>query len=154
MPEKVGAVTDKIAVSAVFGFFVSLLIGLVLLVTGCELLDRDADKTATIAESSMVNEDTPPAAPSDGAETSQLKSEENAIPPAATESEQEPSPAQEPGSAASAENADPPIEAVKLVFIHHSVGENWLADGDGGLGLALMENNYFVSDTNYGWGPD
>lgn len=43
---------------------------------------------------------------------------------------------------------------MKLVFIHHSCGENWLADDDGGLGLALANNNYFVSDTNYGWGPD
>jgi hypothetical protein len=40
-----------------------------------------------------------------------------------------------------------------LIFIHHSSGENWLADENGGLALALMNNNYFVSDTNYGWGP-
>jgi hypothetical protein len=40
---------------------------------------------------------------------------------------------------------------VKLVFIHHSTGEAWLDDGHGGLGLALRDNNYFVSDTNYGW---
>ncbi len=25
---------------------------------------------------------------------------------------------------------------------------------DGGLGLALRDNGYFVSDTNYGWGPE
>lgn len=48
----------------------------------------------------------------------------------------------------------PPAEPVKLIFIHHSCGENWLTDGHGGLGLALAQNNYFVSDTNYGWGPD
>jgi len=42
---------------------------------------------------------------------------------------------------------------VKLIFIHHSTGENWLDDGDGGLGIALRDNNYFLSDTNYGWGP-
>ncbi len=48
----------------------------------------------------------------------------------------------------------PPESPVKLIFIHHSTGENWLADGNGGLGLALRENNYFTSDTNYGWGPD
>ncbi len=48
----------------------------------------------------------------------------------------------------------PPTEAVKLIFIHHSTGQNWLADGNGGLGQELGENNYFVSDTNYGWGPD
>ncbi len=48
----------------------------------------------------------------------------------------------------------PPSELVKLVFIHHSTGENWLADNNGRLGIELGENNYFVSDTNYGWGPD
>jgi hypothetical protein len=53
----------------------------------------------------------------------------------------------------------PPAEPVKLVFIHHSTGGNWLADPNhdqpyGGLGVALRDNNYFVSATNYGWGPD
>ncbi len=53
------------------------------------------------------------------------------------------------------DSANPPGRPVKLVFIHHSSGENWLADGDGDLGIALRDNNYFVSDTNYGWGaPD
>lgn len=56
-------------------------------------------------------------------------------------------------------NTTPPIEPVRLVFIHHSTGGNWLADEDqnelgGGLARALMENNYYVSATNYGWGPD
>ncbi|MCX5977563.1 MAG: right-handed parallel beta-helix repeat-containing protein, partial [Coprothermobacterota bacterium] len=46
-----------------------------------------------------------------------------------------------------------PTTPVRLVFVHHSSGENWLADGNGGLGLALRNSNYFVSDTNYGWGP-
>ncbi len=46
-----------------------------------------------------------------------------------------------------------PAAPVRLVFAHHSTGENWLADGHGGLGTALRDNNYFVSDTNYGWGP-
>ena len=49
---------------------------------------------------------------------------------------------------------DPPGGVVKLIFIHHSTGENWLADGYGNLGKELGRNNYFVSDTNYGWGPD
>ncbi len=48
----------------------------------------------------------------------------------------------------------PPVSPVKLVFIHHSTGEGWLADDGGRLGVALRDNNYFVSDTNYGWGPD
>ena len=51
-------------------------------------------------------------------------------------------------------NPDPPDATVKLVFIHHSTGENWLTDDYGNLGKTLDANNYFVSDTNYGWGPD
>jgi hypothetical protein len=51
-------------------------------------------------------------------------------------------------------NPNPPAQPVKLIFIHHSTGENWLTDGYGDLGRTLGRNNYFVSDTNYGWGPD
>ncbi len=51
-------------------------------------------------------------------------------------------------------NPSPPQMPVRLIFIHHSTGENWLSDYDGGLGIALRDNKYFVSDTNYGWGPD
>jgi len=47
----------------------------------------------------------------------------------------------------------PPSQPVRLIFIHHSVGENWLDDSQGGLAKALKKNNYIVSDTNYGWGP-
>jgi hypothetical protein len=47
----------------------------------------------------------------------------------------------------------PPEKTTKLIFIHHSCGENLLNDNDGGLGRALLKNRYFVSDTNYGWGP-
>lgn len=50
-------------------------------------------------------------------------------------------------------NPNPPAKPVRLVFVHHSVGEDWLDDAKGGLGRALEQNNYFVSDTNYGWGP-
>ncbi len=55
--------------------------------------------------------------------------------------------------------SDPPASVVKLIFIHHSTGGNWLAAPNaeqpyGGLGAALMNNNYFVSATNYGWGPE
>ncbi len=57
-------------------------------------------------------------------------------------------------SHAQADNPLPPSQPVKLIFIHHSSGENWLNDENGGLGRALSDNNYFVSDTNYGWGPD
>jgi hypothetical protein len=56
--------------------------------------------------------------------------------------------------AASAPAPTRPAVPVKLVFIHHSTGQDWLADGHGGLGIALRNNGYFASDTNYGWGPD
>jgi hypothetical protein len=51
-------------------------------------------------------------------------------------------------------NPNPPAKPARLIFIHHSCGENWLTDGNGDLGHTLDKNNYFVSDTNYGWGPD
>ena len=56
-------------------------------------------------------------------------------------------------------DTDPPEQPVRVVFIHHSTGGNWLADPaenplGGDLGRALMDNNYYVSATNYGWGPD
>ncbi len=62
-------------------------------------------------------------------------------------------------TSANADNPNPPSQTVKLIFIHHSTGGNWLADPaanelGGDLGRALMNNNYFVSATNYGWGPD
>lgn len=50
------------------------------------------------------------------------------------------------------DNPSDPAETVKLVFVHHSTGENWLADDNGQLGITLRDHNYFVSDTNYGWG--
>ncbi len=55
---------------------------------------------------------------------------------------------------ASLSDTNKPNEALRVVFIHHSTGEAWLADDHGGLGEALRDNNYYVSDTNYGWGPD
>ncbi|MBN2101101.1 hypothetical protein JW710_04415 [Candidatus Dojkabacteria bacterium] len=51
-------------------------------------------------------------------------------------------------------NEENSTETVKLVFIHHSTGENWLSDENGRLGIELRDAGYFVSDTNYGWGPD
>lgn len=56
-------------------------------------------------------------------------------------------------------DTSPPQMPVKLIFIHHSTGGDWLADPNendlgGGLAQALMQNNYYVSATNYGWGPD
>jgi hypothetical protein len=58
-----------------------------------------------------------------------------------------------PALAGAAVNTAPPASPVKLIFIHHSTGQAWLDDGHGGLGLGLRDNNYFVSDTNCGWGP-
>jgi hypothetical protein len=57
-----------------------------------------------------------------------------------------------PGYAA-ALNPNPPPASVRLVFIHHSVGANWLSDDNGNLIRGLNANQYFVSDTYYGWGP-
>ncbi|MHC4858662.1 MAG: IPT/TIG domain-containing protein [Planctomycetota bacterium] len=48
-------------------------------------------------------------------------------------------------------NTNPPASPVRLVFVHHSVGENWLAADNGALGSELGDNNYCVRDTNYGW---
>jgi len=59
-----------------------------------------------------------------------------------------------PSPGGQAPNPNPPSAPLRLIFIHHSTGEGWLADDQGGLGLALRDSNYFVSDTNYGWGPD
>jgi hypothetical protein len=59
-----------------------------------------------------------------------------------------------PIPASAADNPNPPAQPVRLIFIHHSTGQNWLDDDNGGLGVALRDNQYFVSDTNYGWGPD
>jgi hypothetical protein len=57
---------------------------------------------------------------------------------------------------AQALNPNPPTSPVRLVFVHHSVGENWLnpdPDSGGTLLTLLNNNNYFVSDTYYSWGP-
>ena len=48
-------------------------------------------------------------------------------------------------------NPNPPSAPVRLVFIHHSTGEDWL--NIGGLREALNQNNYYVTETNYDWGP-
>jgi hypothetical protein len=58
-----------------------------------------------------------------------------------------------PAAAAVLTNTNRPSTTLRLFFIHHSTGENWLNDDYGGLGVALRDNHYFVSDSNYGWGP-
>ena len=75
---------------------------------------------------------------------------------AITSGEPEPGgdPAEDPQQPADSAPGVAARQEMKLIFIHHSSGENWLADENGGLGLALMEHGYFVSDTNYDWGPE
>jgi hypothetical protein len=50
-------------------------------------------------------------------------------------------------------NPAKPASLTKLVFIHHSVGEDWGRPDGGDLRAKLNENNYHVADTNYDWGP-
>jgi hypothetical protein len=45
----------------------------------------------------------------------------------------------------------PPSTTVKLMFIHHSSGQNWLSTGNGNLGTALNANHYYVTESDYGW---
>ncbi len=54
----------------------------------------------------------------------------------------------------SGDNPNSPSMPVRLLFIHHSTGTNWLNDENGRLGIALKNNNYYVSDISYGWGPN
>lgn len=59
-----------------------------------------------------------------------------------------------PQAQASPLNSSPPATPVRLVFIHHSVGANWLSDDNGNLLRGLnTPNQYYVSDSYYGWGP-
>ncbi|MBI4672551.1 MAG: hypothetical protein HY741_12910 [Chloroflexi bacterium] len=44
----------------------------------------------------------------------------------------------------------PPATTQRLVFIHHSTGQNLLNDA---LRTQLNNNNYYVTETDYGWGP-
>ena len=51
-------------------------------------------------------------------------------------------------------NTNPPASPVKLTFIHHSCGSNWLSDGNGNLGATLNSNNYYVTESDYGWSAE
>ncbi len=55
--------------------------------------------------------------------------------------------------AATLESPPAPQNPVKFLFIHHSVGGNWLAHEHGGLVNELNKNNYYVNDVTYGWEP-
>jgi len=48
-------------------------------------------------------------------------------------------------------SSEAPAATVKLIFIHHSSGQNWLSSGNGNLGIALNANHYYVTETDYGW---
>jgi len=59
-----------------------------------------------------------------------------------------------PALAAALTDTNQPAQPLRLFFIHHSTGQNWLSDDYGRLGLALRDQGYYVSDSNYGWGPN
>lgn len=46
-------------------------------------------------------------------------------------------------------NTSAPRQTVKLCFIHHSTGSDWLSKG--GLGKALNDNNFYVTESDYSW---
>ncbi|HOT46638.1 MAG TPA: fibronectin type III domain-containing protein [Spirochaetota bacterium] len=50
-------------------------------------------------------------------------------------------------------NTAAPATTRKYVFIHHSTGSDWIRTGNGNLGQQLNANNYYVTETDYGWGP-
>lgn len=50
-------------------------------------------------------------------------------------------------------NTTAPATTSKYVFIHHSTGSYWIMTGNGNLGQQLNANNYYVSETDYDWGP-
>ncbi|MCP4131499.1 MAG: hypothetical protein GY754_11020 [bacterium] len=64
------------------------------------------------------------------------------------------------GSVITLDNVDSsaPSSTVRLMFIHHSTGRQWLSAGPsstsanyGKLGQELNNNNYYVTDSDYGW---
>ncbi len=48
-------------------------------------------------------------------------------------------------------NTSAPASTVKMIFIHHSTGGHWLQSDYGNLGLYLNANNFYVTETDYGW---
>jgi hypothetical protein len=74
-------------------------------------------------------------------------------PPLATPAVPPATPAVPPPPPGQALNPNPPANPARLVFIHHSTGEDWLKPDGGNLRQALNDNVYYVTDTNYGWGP-
>jgi hypothetical protein len=131
----------KLCLNIILNFFLATLL------MSCSLLDQEpeSDRNDSAAEATLETPIPQAAEPTIEVGKAELSpASETAVPaPQEEEAVQE---------TVRIVTSEPPDELVKLVF-HHSVGENWLADSDGSLGRALMDNNYFVSDTNYGWGP-
>jgi len=48
-------------------------------------------------------------------------------------------------------NTNPPVDTVRINFTHHSTGSDWIASWKGHLGTELNNNNFYVSETDYGW---
>jgi hypothetical protein len=49
-------------------------------------------------------------------------------------------------------NTAAPSQTVRMVFIHHSTGSDWISSSSGGLGTALNNNNnYYTTECDYGW---
>ena len=48
-------------------------------------------------------------------------------------------------------DASAPADTVKICFIHHSTGSAWIQNDNGHLGAALNDNNYYVTEIDYGW---
>lgn len=48
-------------------------------------------------------------------------------------------------------NTSNPASTVKIMFIHHSTGSDWIATGIGNLGTALNAANFYTTESDYGW---
>lgn len=136
-----------------------------ILLAGCSqetAQDLPAKRTAAPADEQQVTYEVtempeaegPASSEDENAEVAYIPSSVAYIPSSGKTSQPAYTPAGEEDSLGTALNINAPDETIRLVFIHHSTGENWLNDEYGGLGNELSRNNYFVSDTNYGWGPD
>jgi hypothetical protein len=44
-----------------------------------------------------------------------------------------------------------PQSTVRMIFIHHSTGSAWISSSSGELGLSLNANNYYTTESDYGW---
>jgi hypothetical protein len=56
-----------------------------------------------------------------------------------------------PTPVGSAVNTSNPASVVKLMFIHHSTGSNWIETGYGNLGSSLNAANFYTTESDYNW---